>query len=245
MNVFAGQYTDYPQQPYQQEPAQSQPVSEEPKKSRKWEYVLTGVAAIVLVVVIYFVFLSGGKGNSDVTDKTGSAETAELGEGGNATFNGSTILVKTIGLNSAMIEVGQMPYAESRIIASGKDYDYGTILVKVNSVIYASDSKSRKINITVKDSSNLLKADQFQMQGNEVVLGEGESTTVSGITVKIGSISSDKVSLSVDSVTKEILDGGTYDFGSVKLVVESILYIDNPYDRKATILMTSSQSSSS
>jgi hypothetical protein len=67
---------------------------------------------------------------------------------------------------------------------------------------------------------------------NEVVLGAGETTTVDSQTIKINSIGQDSVSVTVGGDTKIITKGDEYDYGTMKVKINDILYTDDVASRQ-------------
>jgi hypothetical protein len=112
------------------------------------------------------------------------------------------------------------------------DFDYTLV----------NSTTSKKLNVKFLDKSLEITAitngtsDQVTFRSAEdVVLGAGETTTVSGSTVKINSIGQSSASVTVGGVTKIIADGDEYDFDSVKVQVNSILYTDDVSSRQVDL----------
>jgi len=70
---------------------------------------------------------------------------------------------------------------------------------------------------------------------NEVVLGAGETTTVSSQTVKINSIGQTSASVTVGGDTKIITKDDEYDFGTMKVKINDILYTDDVASRQVDL----------
>jgi len=68
-----------------------------------------------------------------------------LGVGETATVDSNTVKVNSIGSNSASITVG----GETKIITSGEEYDFGSLKVQVNSILYTDDVGSRQVDLSV------------------------------------------------------------------------------------------------
>jgi hypothetical protein len=69
-----------------------------------------------------------------------------LGAGETATVDSTTIKVNSIGQNSASITVG----SETKIISQDDDeYDFGSLKVQVNSILYTDDVASRQVDLSV------------------------------------------------------------------------------------------------
>jgi len=68
-----------------------------------------------------------------------------LGVGETATVDSNTVKVNSIGSNSASITVA----GETKIITSGDEYDFGSLKVQVNSILYTDDVGSRQVDLSV------------------------------------------------------------------------------------------------
>ncbi len=73
--------------------------------------------------------------------------------------------------------------------------------------------------------------------GEEVALAEGDTMTIAGKTLTIGTIGSNKVQITVDGSTEFLGDGESSEIGQtgVDVYVDSILYTDDPESRRVFI----------
>jgi hypothetical protein len=87
-------------------------------------------------------------------------------------------------------------------------------------------------------NSNTFDNPVDQSPGMEIVLGNGESATNGGVTIKVNNIGATSVSVTNGADTKIIGKGETYSFSNVKVEVKSIIYTDTREDRKVTLLIS-------
>jgi len=112
------------------------------------------------------------------------------------------------------------------------DFDYTLV----------NSTTSKKLNIDLLNKNLEVSAitngttDTVTFKSAEdVVLGAGAQAVVSGITVKVNSIGQNSASITVDGVTKIIADGDEYDYGTIKVQVNSILYTDDVSSRQVDL----------
>jgi len=73
------------------------------------------------------------------------ADTVVLGAGETATVSSQTIKVNSIGQTSVSVTVG----GDTKIVTKGDEYDFGTLKVKINDILYTDDVASRQVDLSV------------------------------------------------------------------------------------------------
>lgn len=138
--------------------------------------------------------------------------------------------------SDVFLGTGSSNYADfkySFVIDDG-DFDYTLV----------NDSASKKLSIKFLGTDKNLEiigvtnasSDQITFKfATDVVLGVGETATVEGTTMKVNSIGSGSASVTVGGDTKIISSGDEYDFGSLKVSVNSILYTDDVASRQVDL----------
>jgi len=119
---------------------------------------------------------------------------------------------------------------------SGSNFDYTAV----------ADSSSKKLeikflnkNFEIIDVTNGTKDSITFKLGEDAVLGMGDTVTVDGTTVKINSIGSNSVSVTVGDLTRIIATSSEYDFGPVTVSINSILYTDDVNSRQVDLTVGS------
>jgi hypothetical protein len=212
-----------------------------------------GVFVIILLAgAAYFFFGSSGKtGTSQNYPSGGSSANTEagyssamreseqrnealLGEGDKKAFGNQTLEIVKIGMNAVIVRIGQ----ETKILASGKEYSFGDMSVRVLSVSYSKDAQYRRAIIRMSGSGNTNIGNISINQGKEFTLGQGESLKDENMDITVISIVQDEVSVKVGPETMSISNGEWEKFSGFRVEIKSIFYTGDPTESKAVLVVT-------
>jgi len=120
------------------------------------------------------------------------------------------------------------------LVIDDDDFDYSLV----------NDTTSKKLSVKFLGTDKNLEivgvtnasTDKITFKfATDVVLGVGETANVEDTSMKVNSIGSGSASITVGGITKIITSGDEYDFGTLKVAVNSILYTDDVASRQVDI----------